>query len=442
MLRTIGLERLEDLFLEVPEHLRFPKLNLPEPCAEMDVGRLMTELANHNQCGENDGFFLGAGTYRHYRPSIVDHVLQRGEFYTAYTPYQPELSQGLLQAMFEYQTMICRLTGMEVSNASHYDGAASLAEAVLMALDVTEGTRRKVILSPVVHPHYRDVVKTYLQGTDAFVEGDKQGLMEIVDLESHLDSNTAAFVIQNPNFLGQFEDLHGLADKVQSSGALLIVVVDPISLGLFQAPGDYGADVVVADGQSLGLPMSFGGPHLGIIATRNAYTRRIAGRLVGETADSKGSRGYVLTLSTREQHIRRARATSNICTNAALTALAAAVYLATMGKTGLRKVAELCYHKCHYAAAEIGKIPDIAINPHAPNRCYFKEFTVALPQSVAKVNEQLLNKFGIIGGYDLGQDYPSLQNHMLVAITELNTRNSIDRFVDALRQICKGRSND
>ncbi len=442
MLSTIGVERLEDLFCDVPEKIRFPELRLPEPIPEMGLNRLMESLASHNRMVSDDGFFLGAGVYRHYRPAVVDHVLGRAEFYTAYTPYQPELSQGLLQAIFEYQTMICRLTGMEVSNASHYDGAASLAEAVLMARNVTEGSRRKVVLSPAVHPHYRAVVKTYLQGTDAFVAGEEPGSMQINDLTAHLDETTAALVIQNPNFFGQFEDVSGLADKVHSAGALLIVVVDPISLGLFQAPGDYGADVVVADGQSLGLPMSFGGPHLGIVATRKAYTRRIAGRLVGETTDSEGSRGYVLTLATREQHIRRAGATSNICTNAALSALGAAVYLATMGKTGLRKIAELCYHKSHYAAAEIGKIPNIKVNPNGPKRHYFKEFAIALPRSVEEVNGQLLSEFGIIGGYDLGQDYPELKNHMLVAITELNTRSSIDRFADALRHISEIGMND
>ena len=437
MLSTIGVERLEDLFRDVPEKIRFPELRLPEPIAEMDLNRLMESLAGHNRMVSDDGFFLGAGVYRHYRPAVVDHVVGRGEFYTAYTPYQPELSQGLLQAMFEYQTMICRLTGMEVSNASHYDGAAALAEAVLLALDVTEGARSEVVLSPAVNPHYRAVVATYLQGTDAAMVCGNGELSDISELSSRLCNKTAAFVIQNPNFFGQFEDVNKLAAKVHEAGALLIVVADPISLGLFSPPGEYGADVVVADGQPLGLPMSFGGPHLGILSTRKRYTRRLAGRLVGQTTDANGKRGYVLTLATREQHIRRAKATSNICTNAALSALAAAAYLATMGKHGLRKVAELCFQKSHYAASQIGGVPGLVINPLAPRTPFFKEFMVKMPMAPSEVNDRLLDQFGIIGGYDLGDQFPTLQNHMLIAVTELNSRASIDRLAGALRCILK-----
>lgn len=434
MLATIGLENIEDLFRDVPERARFPDLDLPPPLSEMEIVSEMRALAARNADLQRHDCFLGAGTYHHFVPATVDAVLRRGEFYTAYTPYQPEASQGMLQAMFEYQTMICRLTGMEVSNASHYDGATSLAEAVLLALDETTGRRSKVILSPSIHPQYRAVVKTYLRGTDARVVGDEDTARGIDDLIALLDQDTAALVVQSPNFFGQLEDLEGLAETVHGAGALLVVVADPIASGLFRPPGESGADVVVADGQPLGLPPSFGGPHVGIFATRKAYVRRLVGRLVGETVDATGERGYVLTLGTREQHIRRARATSNICTNAALGALGAAVYLATLGKHGLRRVAELCYHKSHYAAAEIGKIPGFTVNPHAPDKPYFREFVVALPKPFAEINRVLLDDFGIVGGYDLGQDFPALEGHMLIAVTEMNTRASIDRLVEALRR--------
>jgi glycine dehydrogenase subunit 1 len=434
MLEAIGVTRMEDLFANVPERTRFPALNLPPALSEMELAREMRGLAERNIDLDHHACFLGAGAYHHYCPPTVDWVLQRGEFSTSYTPYQPEVSQGMLQAMFEYQSMICRLTGMEISNASHYDGATSLAEGVLLALDATPGDRSKVILSPTLHPQYREVVKTYLRGSDATVLGDEDQTADVDALKSVLDEQTAALVIQNPNFLGQFEELEGLGDAVHSVGALLIVVADPISLGLFQPPGAYGADVVVADGQSLGLPPSFGGPHLGVFATRYAYVRRLAGRLVGETVDVEGRRGYVLTLGTREQHIRRAKATSNICTNAALTALGAAVYLATMGKRGLKQVAELCYHKSHYAAARIGQLANLEVNPQAPSRPFFKEFVIELPRPVEEVNRVLLEDYGIIGGYDLGKDFPLLEHHMLIAVTEMSTKAAIERLAEGLKQ--------
>ena len=425
MLTAIGLRSLTDLFNDVPEQLRFPDLRLPPATTEMEIGPEMRDLADRTVDVSRHACFLGAGAYNHYIPPTVDYVLRRGEFYTAYTPYQPEISQGLLQTMFEYQSMICRLTEMEVSNASHYDGATALAEAVLLARDVTKGDRSEVLVSPALHPQYRQVVRTYMPGAGIDVLGDENDGTDIAEL--------AALVVQNPNFFGQFEQVQGLAEAVRTAGALLIVVVDPIALGLFQPPGAYGADVVVADGQSLGNPLSFGGPHLGIFATRKIYLRRLVGRLVGETRDVEGRRGYVLTLGTREQHIRRARATSNICTNAALTALAATVYLATLGKSGLREVARLCYDKAHYAAARIAEIPGAAVNPQAPGKPFFKEFVVRLPRPVDDVNRVLLDRFDIIGGYDLGRDYPGLASHMLIAVTEMNTRQTIDRFVDGLR---------
>jgi glycine cleavage system P protein (glycine dehydrogenase) subunit 1 len=433
MLAAIGVARVEDLFADVPAQVRFPDLKLPAPLSEPDLLSEMRARSARNLPADPAFSFLGAGTYHHFRPATVDYVLSRGEFYTSYTQYQPEVSQGMLQALFEYQSMICRLTGMEVSNASHYNGATALAEAVLLALNAASLKRDKIVLSPAVHPQYREVIRTYLRGTHAAtVVGDEDGTADIARLKSMIDGNTAALVIQSPNFFGQFEPIEGLADAVHRAGALLIVVTDPISLGLFRPPGAYGADVVVADGQSLGIAPSFGGPHLGIFAARRAHVRRLPGHLVGETVDVDGRRGYVLTLATREQHIRRAKATSNICTNSAVCALAAAVYLATLGKRGLRRVAELCYHKSHYAAAAIGKLKGFAVNPQDPTRPFFKEFVVRMPGRVAEVNARLREQFGIIGGYDLGSDYPHMKDHMLVAVTELNTRASIDQLVMAL----------
>jgi glycine dehydrogenase subunit 1 len=438
MLAAIGLARMEELFADVPAHVRFPALNLPPPASELDIARQMQALAAHNVVADPGLSFLGAGTYHHFRPATVDYVLSRSEFYTSYTQYQPEVSQGFLQALFEYQSMICRLTGMEVSNASHYDGATALAEAVLLALNVAPGKRSKIILSPAIHPQYREVVKTYLRGTHAAsIVGDEDGAADLNRLKALLDQDTAALVIQNPNFFGQCEPTDGLADAVHRAAARLIVVTDPISLGLFRPPGAYGADVVVAEGQPLGIPPSFGGPHLGIFAARMAHVRRLSGHLVGETVDADGRRGYVLTLATREQHIRRAKATSNICTNSAVCALAAATYLATMGKRGLRQVAELCFHKSHYAATEIGKLKGFAINPLTPTQAFFKEFVVRLPGPAAGINARLRERHGIIGGYDLGRDYPHLKNHMLVAVTEVNTRASIDRLVAALSEAAR-----
>ena len=433
MLEAIGVTKLEDLFGDVPERARFPKLSLPAASTEMETGWEMQGLSEANADVNHYACFLGAGVYNHYSPHTVDYVLRRGEFYTAYTPYQPEISQGTLQAMFEYQSMICQLTGMDASNASHYDGATSLAEGALLALSAVKGNRRKVIVSRALNPQYREVVRTYLQGTGVSIVGDENLKAEIPDLRALLDDQTAALVVQNPNFFGQFEDVAGLADAVHAAGALFIVVPDPIALGLFQPPGAYGADVVAAEGQCLGIPLSFGGPHLGIFATRNAYVRKMAGRLVGETRDVSGNRGYVLTLSTREQHIRREKATSNICTNVALIALAASVYLATMGKCGLEQVARLCYHKAHYAAGQIDRLRGYRVNPHA-GKPFFKEFVVKCPRPVGEINDMLFDEFDMIGGYDLERDYPHLKDHMLIAVTETNTRQEIDDLVEGLRQ--------
>jgi glycine dehydrogenase subunit 1 len=433
MLEVVGVERLQDFFGDVPQSVRFPSLGLPPPTSQPELAVEMRALAKRNIDAQDRPSFLGAGVYRHYRPATVDYVLQRGEFYTSYTPYQPEISQGMLQAMFEYQTMICQLTGMEVSNASHYDGATSLAEAVLLCLAATSRRRGKVVMSPAVHPQFREVLKTYLTGSAARAVGDEEPSLDASELIALLDADTAALVVQSPNFFGQIENLREMSAACHEAGALFIVAVDPIALGLLEPPGACGADIVVADGQSLGLPPSFGGPSLGIFATRKDLVRRLPGRLVGETTDAEGRRGYVLTLGTREQHIRREKATSNICTNAALSALAASVYLATLGKQGLRRVAELCYPKSHYAAAEISKLPNVAINPQAPQRPFFKEFVVQLPRPVTEVNEILLNDFGVIGGFDLGEVFKDHSCHTLIAVTEAATKADIDRLVAGLR---------
>jgi len=436
MLATLGVSRIDALFDDVPAHVRFPKLSLPPPLSELEILPEMQRLAARNAAVDPTLSFLGAGTYHHFRPATVDYVLSRGEFYTSYTQYQPEVSQGMLQALFEYQSMVCALTGMEVSNASHYDGATALAEAVLLALSVGGGKRNKIILSPVINPQYRAVIRTYLRGTHAAtLRGDEDAIDGLEQLKSLLDADCAALVVQNPNFFGQCEAMDGLAEAAHRVGSLLIVLADPIALGMFKSPGEYGADIVVADGQSLGIPPSFGGPHLGILAARMVHVRRMSGHLVGETVDADGRRGYVLTLATREQHIRRAKATSNICTNAAVCALGAAAYLATMGKRGLGQVAELCYHKSHYAAAEIGKLKGFVVNPQAPSQPFFKEFVVRLPRPVAEVNRHLQERHGIVGGYDLATDYPHLEQHMLLAVTEVHPRASIDRLVQALSEL-------
>ena len=441
MLAEIGVESIGDLFLDVPESVRYPELKLPPPMSEAEILRELRAMSEENADLDHYACFLGAGAYNHFVPSVVGHVIGRSEFYTAYTPYQPEISQGTLQAIFEYQSMVCALTGMDVANASHYDGATSLAEAALMSVSISRGRRRKIIVSPTVHPEYRATLRTYTPGPDLTVETlnfKSQTLsFEVESLEFEVDEDTACVIVQQPDFFGQLmgvNELKRLVEMVHEAGALLVVAVDPISLGLFTPPGEYGADIVVGEGQSLGNPLNFGGPYLGIFACREKYMRKMPGRLVGETVDTQGRRGFVLTLSAREQHIRRERATSNICTNQALCALAAGAYLAAMGKGGLRQVAELCYHKAHYAAQRIGALPGFDL---VGSRPFFKEFVVRCPRPPSEINEALLER-RIIGGYDLGRDYPQLENHMLFCVTEMNTKEEIDRLVEALRELSKG----
>ncbi len=429
MLEAIGVDSLDALFDAVPPDVRFPPLNLPPALSEMEVNWALSGLANANIGAHEFSIFLGAGAYNHFIPAVVDHILRRGEFYTAYTPYQPELSQGTLQAIYEYQSMMCVLTGMEAANASHYDGATSLAEAVTMVNAHFRGKRTKIILSPDVNPQYRAVARTYHQGNDLKFVGDK-GSATIPDLIDMLDELTALVIVQYPNFLGQIDDLTRLANAVHAAGALLCIVTDPIALALFKSPGELGADIVVGEGQSLGIPLSFGGPYLGFFATRKSLVRKIAGRIVGETVDVTGRPAYVMTLRPREQDIRREKATSNICTNQGLMALAACVYMSVMGKHGLRKVAELSYHKAHYAAEQINAIEGYSVDMSKP---FFKEFVVTCPQPVADLNDALLDHWGIIGGYDLSKDYANRTNQMLIAVTEMNDKDQIDTLVDALR---------
>jgi glycine dehydrogenase subunit 1 len=428
MMKTIGVEHLEDLFEAVPAEHRFPPLQLPEPLSEPELRRELSRLERLNAQAGSHLIFLGAGAYNHFVPAAIDQILRRGEFYTAYTPYQPEVSQGTLQAIFEYQSLICALTGMDVANASHYDGGTALAEAAIMAINVVRG-RRKIVVAPGVNPQYRAVMRTLLQGVDVEIVGDEDPEASLADVASLVDHTTAALMVQSPDFFGVLHDLRPLTAAAHAAGALMVAHFDPIALGLFQTPGEAGADIATAEGQPLGVGLSFGGPYLGIFTCRQQYVHKIAGRLVGVTRDLENRLAYVLTLRAREQDIRRERATSNICTNQGLMALAAAVYLSLLGRQGLRRVAELCYHRAHYAAAQIAQLPGYQVLDRGP---FFKEFVVKTPRPVVEINAALRNQ-GIIGGYDLSGDYPHLGDAMLLCVTEMNTRADIDALVTALR---------
>ncbi len=427
MLQAVGISAVAELFEVVPQDVRFPKVELPKPLSEPELLRELRRMSNLNANAQSHSIFLGAGAYNHFVPSAVDALLRRAEYYTAYTPYQPEIAQGTLQVIFEYQTLMCGLTGMDVANASHYDGATALAEAAGMAFNSTRN-KRTILVAPTVHPQYREVLRTYMQGLGIKITGDENLAASLDDVLAQIDESTAAVIVQTPDFLGQLHDLKPIADKIHATGGLLIACVDPIALGLFQVPGTAGADIVVGEGQPLGIPLSFGGPYLGIFACKEQYVRRMPGRVGGATTDLDGQVGYVLTLQTREQHIRREKATSNICTNQGLMMLASTVYTCLMGKTGLRTVAELCYHRAHYAAAEIAKLPGFELLTPTP---FFKEFTVRTPKPVAELNRQLGIQ-GIVGGYDLKLDYPHLGDAMLIAVTEMNSKADIDAFVAAL----------
>lgn len=428
MLAAIGVERIADLFAAVPEGVRFPVVQLPHPLSEIELRRELMAMANQNANAQSNRIFLGAGAYNHYVPSAVDQILRRAEFYTAYTPYQPEISQGTLQATFEYQSLICALSGMDVANASHYDGGTALAEAALMAVASTRN-RRTIVVAPTVHPQYRAVLRSYLQGAGVQLRGDERPNATLDEVLEQVDNTTAALVVQSPDFLGTLHNVRSLAEKAHAAGALLVMHFDPIAMGLFQTPGEADADIATAEGQPLGVGLSFGGPYLGIFTCKEKHVRKMPGRLVGATLDQQGTIAYVLTLQAREQHIRRENATSNICTNQGLMALAAAVYLSLVGRQGLRKLAELCYHRAHYAASRIAQVPGYQVLDRGP---FFKEFVVRCPQPVAAINAALRSK-GIVGGYDLSAEYPHLGDAMLLCVTEMTSKGDIDVLVDALR---------
>ena len=435
MLRTIGAASIEDLLTKIPPKARLSRpLALPPALAETDLVRHMRALAAENADADRYVCFQGGGSYDHYVPSPINHLISRGEFFTAYTPYQPEASQGTLRTIYEYQTMIAELTGMDVANASIYDGASSLAEAALMAHAATE--RTEIVLARGVNPLYRRVVATYCNGPRIRLRDvpAPDGVLDADAAKKKLvGAKTAALVVQSPNFYGCLEDIAAAAEIAHAAGALLIVVADPVNLGVLEAPGRLGADIVVGEGQGLGVPMSFGGPNLGVFAAKNALVRRIPGRLVGATVDADGQRGFVLTLQTREQHIRRAKATSNICTNVALCALMATIYMAVLGKQGLQRVGELSGAKAHYAAEQLTKIPGVSLRFASP---FFKEFTLRLPKSPASVVSRLARK-RILPGVPLRTYDRTLADCLLVAVTEQRTREEIDSYAAALGEVLK-----
>ena len=422
LLAAIGLGRVDDLFGDIPDGYRNPPLELPAPLSELEIQRELGALAARNRPLGSGPSFLGAGSYHHFIPAIVKALMTRGEFLTAYTPYQPEVSQGTLQVIFEFQTLISALYGMEVANAGMYDGATSLAEAVLMACRVTR--RERVIVCDTVAPAYREVIATYCQAQGISID-----LLPASDAAGAVDEGTAGIVAQYPNFYGGLDDLAGLADAAHADGALLVVSADPLAMGMLRPPGEFGADIVTGEGQPLGIPPSYGGPYLGLFSCQQQYIRQMPSRLVGRTTDTQGRTGYVLTLQTREQHIRRERATSNICTNEALYALAATIYLAAMGRQGLRQVAELCYHKAHYAAQRIAALPQYALAQNG--QPFFQEFVINCPIPPAEVNRRLMDS-NILGGLEVSDRF---ENGMLLCVTEMNARREIDALVDALATI-------
>jgi glycine dehydrogenase subunit 1 len=431
MLGVINAASIEELLVRIPAKARLPRaLGIPAAVAETDLIRHMKALAAKNADADAHVCFMGAGSYDHYVPSPINHLVSRGEFFTAYTPYQPEASQGTLRTIYEYQTMIAELTGMDVANASIYDGASSLAEAALMGHAATG--RNEIVLSRGVNPLYKRVAATYCEGPGVRLRdaAAPEGVTDLAAAKKAVGPKTAALVIQTPNFYGCLEDVAAAAEIAHAAGALLVVVADPVNLGVLEGPGKLGADIVVGEGQGLGVPMSFGGPNLGVFAAKNDLVRRLPGRLVGATVDRDGERGFVLTLQTREQHIRRAKATSNICTNVALCALMATIYLATLGRRGLVRVGELSAAKAHYAAERLARIPGVSLRFAAP---FFKEFALKLPKSPERVAGRLARQ-GFLVGVPLKSFDRSLGDCLLVAVTEKRTKTEIDAFAAALEK--------
>jgi glycine dehydrogenase subunit 1 len=433
MLASIGVKTIEELFSSIPEAYRLKKpLNLPGPYSEQEVIRYFQERAAENSGGYTS--FLGAGVYNHLRSVVTDTIIQRGEFLTSYTPYQAEITQGTLQAIFEFQTLMCQLTGQEVANASMYDGSTATTEAVLMAERVTG--RSRVLVARSVHPEYREVLRTYAKNSGLHVEEisyTADGTLDAKALKAAIREDVCAVVVQSPNFFGTIETLGPLAETAEGAGAMLVVAIaEAVSLGSVKPPEE--ADIVAMEGQSFGLAPSYGGPYVGVIATREKYVRQMPGRLAGQTTDSEGHRGFVLTLATREQHIRREKATSNICTNQALCALAATVHLTLLGKEGLREQAEQNLAKAHFALNELEKIPGVRRTFSGP---FFNEFTVEFPRSVKLLNAELLRE-KIVGPFVLGLAYPELSKNGLVCVTETTTRAEIEKFVVEVRKILAG----
>jgi glycine dehydrogenase subunit 1 len=443
MLAAVGAGSVEELFSAIPEELRLKKdLDIPAPLSEYELKKQMTAISHENFDSSWNLCFLGAGIYDHFIPSAVRHITSRQEFYTAYTPYQPEISQGVLQSIFEYQTMISELTGMDAANASLYDGATAMYEAVLLAARYTD--RKEVLIARSVNPEYRKVLHSGLKYSGIAIkeiefinnnaEDKRSGTLNFDLLKAAINENTAAVVVQSPNFFGIVEDIKAASQMAKEAGALMIAVCDPISLGMLEAPGTLGADIAVGEAQPLGNPMNFGGPLLGYFAVKSPYIRRMPGRIAGQTTDFEGRRGFVLTLQAREQHIRREKATSNICTNQALCALTATVYLSLMGKKGLKEVAKQCIDKSYYtykALLETGQATEVFKAP------FFREFVIKPKTAPEKLNDELLSE-SIIGGYDLSKEYPELEGCWLVAVTEKRTKDEIDKFVNKVSKICQG----
>jgi glycine dehydrogenase subunit 1 len=429
MLKSIGIESVQELFSDIPDDVRFKReLNINASLSELEVQKHMKTLSNKNKGTEDLVCFLGAGVYDHYIPSIIKHIVSRSEFYTAYTPYQPEISQGTLQAIFEYQSLICNLTGLDVANASMYDGATACAEAAFIAAESTK--RKALVVSKTVHPEIRKVLATYLRFKDLeLIEVDeKDGVTDILKLKELVDSKTAGVIVQSPNFFGIIEDMTEVEKITHDNKSLLIMSVDPISLAILKTPGEIGADIAVGEGQSLGNAMNFGGPYLGFMTATTKLMRKIPGRIVGQTEDVDGKRAFVLTLQAREQHIRREKATSNICSNQALNALIAAIYLTTMGKQGLKEVATQSMQKSHYAYKEITKS-----EKYKPvfDKPFFKEFVVQCDESVSVINDKLLES-NIIGGYEVEKNYPDHKNALLLCVTEKRTKSEIHQLITAM----------
>jgi glycine dehydrogenase subunit 1 len=426
MLKLMGM-KMEDLFAEVPAGLLHEKFNLPKPLTEQQVRNHLAELADKNSI--NLTCFLGGGFYDHFIPAAVYSIIGRSEFYTAYTPYQPEVSQGTLQAIYEYQSAICRLTEMEVSNASLYDGGTAMYEAMMMALRTTG--RNKVIIDDSVNPIYRVMIHSYTRNLSIeLVETHCQdGHVNRQEMLAKLDDSTAAIIVQNPNFFGCIEDFTDLAAAAHEKGALLVVSCYPISLGILKTPGSMGADIVTGEGQSLGMPMSFGGPYLGFMATKKDYVRKMPGRIVGETVDKEGRRAFVLTLQAREQHIRRDKATSNICSNEALCALTALTYLSVMGKEGLRETAQLCADKASYAYSRLMEIP--GVRPHFKAKWFFNEFVIDVPGDASDIVAKLISR-GLAAGFPLSRYYKGMENSLLICVTEKRSKEEIGRLAEAL----------